>query len=82
MEFAADDAAYEIEDSEQFKCLLCSSLVEEDKLDLARALEAKAAATGVKLILPTDVVLADKFAPDANTKVGGVTSSYSFSMYI
>jgi hypothetical protein len=50
-----------------------SSLVEEDKLELARTLEAKAAAKGVKLILPTDVVLADKFAADANTKVASVT---------
>eukprot|EP00184_Porphyridium_aerugineum_P001651 CAMPEP_0184694540 /NCGR_PEP_ID=MMETSP0313-20130426/2453_1 /TAXON_ID=2792 /ORGANISM="Porphyridium aerugineum, Strain SAG 1380-2" /LENGTH=452 /DNA_ID=CAMNT_0027152837 /DNA_START=122 /DNA_END=1480 /DNA_ORIENTATION=+ len=46
-----------------------SSLVEEDKLDLARELEAKAKAKGIKLILPTDVVLADKFDKDANTKV-------------
>ena len=45
-----------------------SSLVEEDKLELARSLEAKAAAKGVKIILPTDVVLADKFSADANTK--------------
>ena len=34
-----------------------------------RELEAKAKAKGVKLILPTDVILADKFAADANTKV-------------
>jgi phosphoglycerate kinase len=45
------------------------SLVEEDKLDLARALEAKAKAKGVQLLLPTDVVVADKFAPDANSQV-------------
>jgi len=49
-----------------------SSLVEEDKIDLAKELEAKAASKGVKLILPTDVVLADKFAADANTKVAKV----------
>ena len=46
-----------------------NSLVEEDKLDLAKALEAKAKAKGVQLLLPTDVVLADKFAPDANTQI-------------
>ncbi len=46
-----------------------SSLVEEDKIELAKSLEAKAKAKGVKLILPTDVILADKFAADANTKV-------------
>lgn len=49
-----------------------SSLVEEDKLDLARELEAKAKAKGVEFILPTDVVVADKFAPDANTQVVSV----------
>ncbi len=46
-----------------------SSLVEEDKIDLAKELEAKAAKKGVKIILPTDVVVADKFAPDANTQI-------------
>ncbi|EWM26407.1 phosphoglycerate kinase [Nannochloropsis gaditana] len=45
------------------------SLVEEDKLDLARSLEELAKQKGVKFILPTDVVIADKFAPDANSKV-------------
>jgi len=49
-----------------------SSLVEADKIELAKELEKKAAAKGVKLILPTDVVLADKFAADANTKVADV----------
>jgi phosphoglycerate kinase len=44
------------------------SLVEEDKLELARALEAKAKAQGVQLILPTDVVVADNFSPDANAQ--------------
>ena len=44
------------------------SLVEEDKLELAKELEAKAAAKGVQLLLPTDVVLADNFSPDANTQ--------------
>ncbi|ELS05182.1 3-phosphoglycerate kinase [Xenococcus sp. PCC 7305] len=44
------------------------SLVEEDKLELAKSLEAKAKAKGVDLLLPTDVVVADNFAPDANAK--------------
>ncbi|CAH2053875.1 unnamed protein product, partial [Thlaspi arvense] len=46
-----------------------SSLVEEDKLELATSLLAKAKAKGVSLLLPTDVVVADKFAPDANSKI-------------
>lgn len=46
-----------------------SSLVEEDKLDLATSLLDKAKAKGVSLLLPTDVVIADKFAADAESKV-------------
>nr|WP_202895845.1 phosphoglycerate kinase [Iningainema tapete] len=44
------------------------SLVEEDKLELAKSLEAKAKERGVTLLLPTDVVVADKFAADANSQ--------------
>lgn len=44
------------------------SLVEEDKLELAKSLEAKAKERGVTFLLPTDVVVADKFAPDANAE--------------
>ncbi|CAA7405466.1 unnamed protein product [Spirodela intermedia] len=46
-----------------------SSLVEEDKLDLATTLIAKAKDKGVSLLLPTDVIIADKFAPDANSQI-------------
>eukprot|EP00271_Cylindrocystis_brebissonii_P010135 TRINITY_DN26230_c0_g1_i1.p1 TRINITY_DN26230_c0_g1~~TRINITY_DN26230_c0_g1_i1.p1 ORF type:complete len:492 (-),score=126.29 TRINITY_DN26230_c0_g1_i1:543-2018(-) len=45
-----------------------SSLVEEDKLELATSLIKIAKEKGVKLLLPTDVVVADKFAPDAESK--------------
>ena len=39
------------------------------QLDLARKLEKIAAEKGVQLFLATDVIVADKFAPDANNKV-------------
>jgi phosphoglycerate kinase len=45
-----------------------SSLCEEDKLDLARDILQKAADKGVKLLLPPDSVIADKFAADAETR--------------
>lgn len=45
-----------------------ASLSEPDKYDLARELLAKAEAKGVKVVLPVDVVVADKFAADANSK--------------
>lgn len=48
------------------------SLVEEDKLELAKSLEIKAKEKGVDLLLPTDVVVADKFAPDANAQTVSV----------
>ncbi|CAL9782310.1 unnamed protein product [Musa acuminata subsp. burmannicoides] len=46
-----------------------SSLVEEDKLGLATSLLEKAKSKGVSLLLPTDVVIADKFAADADSKI-------------
>jgi phosphoglycerate kinase len=51
-----------------------SSLVEEDKLELAKKLEAKAKEKGVEFLLPTDVIVADKFAADANTQTVSVDS--------
>jgi phosphoglycerate kinase len=42
-----------------------NSLVEEDKLDLAKQLIEKAKAKGCKMILPADSVIADKFDNDA-----------------
>jgi phosphoglycerate kinase len=45
------------------------SLVEEDKIDLAKETLAKAKAKGVKLLLPVDNVIADSFANDAKTQV-------------
>ena len=44
------------------------SLCERDKIELAKELLEKAEKKGVKVVLPVDVVIADKFAADANTK--------------
>lgn len=46
-----------------------NSLVEADKLDLAKELIQKAKAKGVDLLLPMDSIIADKFAADANTEI-------------
>lgn len=48
------------------------SLVEDDIVGLAGDLMKKAEEKGVKLILPTDVVVADKFDNSANTAVAKV----------
>ncbi len=45
------------------------SLLEEDWKDYANDMVKKAADKGVKLLLPVDTVIADKFAPDANSDV-------------
>uniref|UniRef100_A0A3B6TQD6 Phosphoglycerate kinase n=2 Tax=Triticum aestivum TaxID=4565 RepID=A0A3B6TQD6_WHEAT len=45
------------------------SLVEEDKLELANSLIEKAKSKGVSLLLPTDIVVADNFAADAENKI-------------
>jgi len=45
------------------------SLVEDDKLDLARDLIKRASDLGVKLLLPTDVVAAQKIEAGAPTRV-------------
>jgi phosphoglycerate kinase len=50
-----------------------ASLVEDDIVELAGTLMKKAEEKGVKLLLPTDVVLADKFSNDANTAIAKVT---------
>jgi phosphoglycerate kinase len=44
------------------------SLVEEDKIDMAKAALEKAKARGVELLLPVDNILADSFSPDAKTQ--------------
>mgnify|MGYP004536943813 FL=1 len=46
-----------------------TSMCEPDQLDVAKNVMKKAEEKGVKIYFPIDVVVADKFAPDANTKV-------------
>ncbi|MGI6073349.1 MAG: phosphoglycerate kinase [Fermentimonas sp.] len=48
------------------------SIVEDDKLDLAKELVELAKEKGVNLVLATDAKIADKFANDANTKYAPV----------
>lgn len=45
------------------------SLCEEDKLDYAREMNAKAEKSGVKLLLPSDTMAADDFSNDAKRQV-------------
>ncbi|WP_343783272.1 phosphoglycerate kinase [Alkalibacillus silvisoli] len=45
------------------------SLLEEDKIDLAKGFIDKAKENGVSIHLPVDVTVADDFSRDANTKV-------------
>ncbi len=51
-----------------------NSLVEDEFLELAQSLMAKAKEKGVDLLLPSDVVVADKFAPDANAQTVSVSN--------
>ena len=44
------------------------SLCEDDRLDTAKDLINKAKAKGVRLLIPTDAVIADSFSNDANIK--------------
>ncbi len=46
-----------------------NSLCEDEFLDLANEIVAKAKSNGVDLYLPTDTVIADDFNKDANTKI-------------
>ena len=46
-----------------------ASMVEDTQTDLAKQLVSKAAEKGIKLLLPTDIIVADKYAADAQTQV-------------
>jgi phosphoglycerate kinase len=50
-------------------CEIGDSLYEEGKVDIAGELITKAYQRGLKFLLPTDVVIADRFAADATHKV-------------
>jgi len=45
-----------------------NSLVEDDFLDMAKSIAEQAKAKGVNLLIPTDTIIADAFANDANTQ--------------
>ncbi len=46
-----------------------NSLLEEDKVEDAKAMIAKAKEKGINFLLPVDTVVADAFAADANTQI-------------
>jgi phosphoglycerate kinase len=48
-----------------------NSLCEEDRVEMAKEILGQAEGSGVKLMLPVDNVVADKFSEDAQTKVTG-----------
>ena len=50
-------------------CAIGTSLLEEDKLDYAREMIAKAAAKNVKLLLPVDTAVGDEFKADCRKKI-------------
>ncbi len=52
------------------------SLVETDKIDVAKAALEKAKAKGVRFLLPVDHVLADKFAANAKTQIFSGTGAF------
>merc|ERR1712045_890725 len=46
-----------------------TSLVEDDFVDTAKAVLEKAEKEGKEIILPSDIVVADSFSPDAETQI-------------
>ncbi|WP_174614233.1 phosphoglycerate kinase [Virgibacillus ihumii] len=48
------------------------SLLEEDKVDMAKEFMQKAKDKGVNFVLPEDAVVADNFSEDANTKITAI----------
>jgi len=52
------------------------SIVETDKIEVAKTALAKAAKKNVRFLLPIDHILADKFAPDARTEIFSGTRAF------
>ncbi|MDM5200600.1 phosphoglycerate kinase [Fictibacillus enclensis] len=50
------------------------SLLEEDKIETAKSFMEKAKEKGVNFLIPEDILVADDFSNDANTKVVGIDS--------
>lgn len=50
-----------------------NSLVEDDKLDIAKSLMAKAEQKGVRFLIPEDVIVADAFDNQATTQLVDIT---------
>ena len=57
---------------------MADSLVEEDKMELAKAIEEEAKACGVNLLLPVDLVIAEEISEDAHIQIvrGEVPAGY------
>ncbi|MCY0893937.1 MAG: phosphoglycerate kinase [Acidibacillus sp.] len=59
---------------------LGTSLVETDRMDVARSLMEKAQQAGKELLLPVDLVLATAFAADAQARIGSVNDVQAHEM--
>ncbi len=59
--------AYTFVKAQGFK--IGESLLEEDKIDLAKSFIEKAKTKGVRFLMPIDVIVADEFSNDATTKI-------------
>ena len=46
-----------------------NSLLEKDQIETVKELVAGATAAGIEIVVPVDLIIADNFAPDANTQI-------------
>jgi len=46
-----------------------NSLLEKDQIETVKEIVANATAAGIEIVVPVDLVIADDFAPDANTQI-------------